>query len=980
MRLRGVACCVLLLVAFLLEASSAYAGIGSLRQRWPQDKQRLSICFFGGNDETRGIIARIAQEWTRETSLTFDFGPQPSFNSCGGEQKFDVRIAFEAKGYWSYIGSDARNVPQDRPTLNLQGLGEKFDPRGRRQVLHEFGHVLGLIHEEQNPQTACREELDPEKMRGAGVTQQALDSLLAPIKTERVVTPSTEVDEKKARADQQKTVENNGEYVSTGFDRRSVMRLFLPATYFKAGDQSKCFGPEVEGLSPDDLKIAKLLYPPKPADVSASEGKFLTIRFSGVLAPSHYGYVLAALYEKGKLGLKKHILRETQTIEKVVQEERMTPRGVTTDSTDEFLCQVNPHACTRAHGRNRWNNTVATKNYVAADDDLKCPDKGLPKFILCLPNVRMEPYAVLYNVQWDQKQDPLRMLVVNRFDGCDAWDDKCRDLVKAMNPQYSADFTSGPELLPAKFSGTVRLPGKAYRLVIRYNDEAERLAIVEAIDSVIEKRAKDLRVPKDKVFIHVTYPAGVTRGHSVPAIRLLPEPSKLAQPAKWLPDFVRPTYRDWVHAGIWDLAVDTNHCMLKGGVFVTPPKNIASPTSTLPPDATTKCGDARAKDYLQSSFYDHGTGVAGILSAQQTEKGTVSGMVPGLKIWAWQVVNPVQFEGGVPELLKYALEYRLDPKVINVSQSYEVEQGRRSNLENLLFGEGDNSGADQAYLIVAAAGDVLEGPKRVGKEMNSTSGTECWIYPACWSNARDEPTGLISVVALNANEDGLLKDEDGTPLSNYGLAFDVAASGIAQTTMHGGWVGTMVGSSVAAPHVTGLATTMFAKARDKGWPFPSAQEVKDRIVFTADIAPEIKGLSRYGRINPEKALRFEEDLIMLDAWCSAAPCWTAVKINRNEARRIQPIVFKEGLIDGKTPLAEERVTFNDIRSLKAEGEGRYTVFYYDSRRRLRRLTEALMEFPSEKEIVIKQDGKKVAFPKQGLREYVSCTITKPCKE
>ena len=121
-------------------------------------------------------------------------------------------------------------------------------------------------------------------------------------------------------------------------------------------------------------------------------------------------------------------------------------------------------------------------------------------------------------------------------------------------------------------------------------------------------------------------------------------------------------------------------------------------------------------------------------------------------------------------------------------------------------------------------------------------GSECSIYPACWSNAKEEGNGLLSVVALNATENGLLKDTDGTALSNYGSAFDVAALGVAETTFHGGWVGTMLGSSVAAPHVAGLAGVMYAKAKEAGLE-PSVQEVKQRIQYTADMTPEVKGLS-----------------------------------------------------------------------------------------------------------------------------------------
>ena len=287
-----------------------------------------------------------------------------------------------------------------------------------------------------------------------------------------------------------------------------------------------------------------------------------------------------------------------------------------------------------------------TKNYVA-DKDLTCPDKSLPKFILCLPNVRMEPYSVLYNISFDSRRDSLRVLVVDRFDGCESWDDKCRNLIKTMNAQLSGEFTTTPELLPAKFSGELRLPGKAYRLVVKYNDEADRLAIEEAVNAVIERRAKELGIAKDKVFIHVTYPAGVPRGLAVPggALQLVPDDKHLHD-INWQPDFVKSSYKNLVDVGIWDLGADAEHCLLKGVVFVTQPRSINIATATVPPDQAPKCGEPRTDGYEQSVPFDHGTGVAGILTAHSKDPGPVTGMIPGVRIWAWKVVSTLQFEGG----------------------------------------------------------------------------------------------------------------------------------------------------------------------------------------------------------------------------------------------------------------------------------------------------------------------------------------------
>ena len=60
-------------------------------------------------------------------------------------QPADITITFDASsGSWSYIGTDALLIPQGSATMNLGW----FDVA---TTMHEFGHVLGMVHEHQNP-------------------------------------------------------------------------------------------------------------------------------------------------------------------------------------------------------------------------------------------------------------------------------------------------------------------------------------------------------------------------------------------------------------------------------------------------------------------------------------------------------------------------------------------------------------------------------------------------------------------------------------------------------------------------------------------------------------------------------------------------------------------------------------------------------------------------------------------------------------
>lgn len=57
----------------------------------------------------------------------------------------DVKISFDSsKGSWSLLGTDCKQSKKDEATMNLGWMDSAT-------ILHEFGHVIGLIHEHNNP-------------------------------------------------------------------------------------------------------------------------------------------------------------------------------------------------------------------------------------------------------------------------------------------------------------------------------------------------------------------------------------------------------------------------------------------------------------------------------------------------------------------------------------------------------------------------------------------------------------------------------------------------------------------------------------------------------------------------------------------------------------------------------------------------------------------------------------------------------------
>jgi hypothetical protein len=111
----------------------------------------LKIAFM--NNPPQFITAPImaaANKWLPHISVKFEFITQGIS---------DIRILVGLEGNWSLIGTDALLVDQDKPTMGFdihQHFSQKVGGRSPAElegvVLHEFGHVLGAVHEHQHPQ------------------------------------------------------------------------------------------------------------------------------------------------------------------------------------------------------------------------------------------------------------------------------------------------------------------------------------------------------------------------------------------------------------------------------------------------------------------------------------------------------------------------------------------------------------------------------------------------------------------------------------------------------------------------------------------------------------------------------------------------------------------------------------------------------------------------------------------------------------
>ena len=101
----------------------------------------LQVRFMGGTAAQHDLVREQAGWWTQHANLHFDFN-----NALNAE----IRISFDPNdGAWSYVGTDAREIPVNSPTMNL-GFTDGGTPA------HEFGHAIGLHHEHQNPRVGIK--------------------------------------------------------------------------------------------------------------------------------------------------------------------------------------------------------------------------------------------------------------------------------------------------------------------------------------------------------------------------------------------------------------------------------------------------------------------------------------------------------------------------------------------------------------------------------------------------------------------------------------------------------------------------------------------------------------------------------------------------------------------------------------------------------------------------------------------------------
>ena len=203
--------------------------------------ETITFCFENGSEEEQNLVRNCMCEWMQYANIKFNELKVSRRNNCSVRIKFDY--SGTSSGGWSTKGSSYpgkyynNQVPKSQPTMTIYSNRMKNSSEKRATVLHELGHVLGLLDEHFN--------------RNSGLTWNA-----AKIKQDI----GNAQYESLFGAQQQAIYNAISE--SGQFDPSSIMMYPIPARW---NNQGRTFSQNYS-LSAKDIATIKSLYP-YPANV-----------------------------------------------------------------------------------------------------------------------------------------------------------------------------------------------------------------------------------------------------------------------------------------------------------------------------------------------------------------------------------------------------------------------------------------------------------------------------------------------------------------------------------------------------------------------------------------------------------------------------------------------------------------------------------------------------------------------------------------
>lgn len=252
-------------------------------------------------------------------------------------------------------------------------------------------------------------------------------------------------------------------------------------------------------------------------------------------------------------------------------------------------------------------------------------------------------------------------------------------------------------------------------------------------------------------------------------------------------------------------------------------------------------GTNGSRNFVDGSFNitadTHGTHVAGTIAAVNNNGKGVSGIaggdsangVKGVRLLSCQIFQTVggkTYSGSTAQAIKWAADH--GAVIINNSWGYtfdENQDGRLTGSELTKALKATISDSDKAavdYFIRRAGYDAQ------GNQVGPMAGGVVIFAAGNDGIANGAPANYEPVIAVGATDANLKKSS----FSNYGDWVDIAAPGSdILSTMPNGKYGTLDGTSMACPHVTGIAALLVSHYGGPGF---TNEQLKEKLLGGAN--------------------------------------------------------------------------------------------------------------------------------------------------
>ncbi len=339
-----------------------------------------------------------------------------------------------------------------------------------------------------------------------------------------------------------------------------------------------------------------------------------------------------------------------------------------------------------------------------------------------------------------------------------------------------------------------------------------------------------------------------------------------------------------------DTGVDIGHPDLKNNVWTNPDE---VPFNNLDDDRNGYVDDVNGWDFRNedNTVFDadegsHGTHVAGTIAAEGNNGAGITGV-------NWRAkIMPLKFIGsttGYTSDAAQALNYAVAEGVKISNNSYGCAGCFSQTLLDAVR-RADAAG----HVYVAAAGN------------NGANNDATAYYPANYDSAN-----VVSVAATDGN-DALAS------FSNYGSAVDLTAPGVSiLSTLPGNAYGYKSGTSMATPHVAGVAALLKTKN-----PTSNSAEMKRRLLESVDKKANLLGkTATSGRLNAAGALGVKLSEVSLSAAPSTLDYGASTTLSGRLTSSGSPLASEQVTLEGRPVGA---TGFSALATLTTDADGNFS--------------------------------------------------------